>query len=123
MPFPPGAPWVAGQVSRSAAARFIELNARELPALPTNPTDSQVAEALAVLALRASVPSEIRALGGSVGGCLDDRSCVAAGENFCEAEYGLGLEDAAQSAYDENYCDVVCTDGVNHSIFRSHWDY
>lgn len=87
MPFPPAAPWLAGQVSRKSAERFIRTNSRELPNLPASPTDAQVGEALTALALKVSVPDDIRALGSTTGGCagLKDDPCLCTATDWCES--------------------------------------
>jgi hypothetical protein len=90
LPFPPAAPWLAGQVSRKSAKRFIRTHSREIPNLPASPTDAQVGEALTALALKVSVPDDVRALGGSSGGCQslsDQRQCECTADDEC-ATYG-----------------------------------
>jgi len=99
MPFPPAAPWLAGQVSRKSAERFIRTNSGELPNLPASPTDAQVGEALTALALKASVPDDIRALGSRTGGCagLKDDPCDCTAMEWC-GSMAMYAGDAIESS-------------------------
>jgi len=107
MPFPPAAPWLAGQVNRKSAERFIRTNSGELPNLPANPTDAQVGEALTALALKASVPDDIRALGATSGGCagLKESPCDCTAAEWC-VSMGLYASDAIEN-YDGT-CQFDC---------------
>ncbi len=116
MPFPPAAPWLAGQVSRKSAERFIRTNSRELPNLPASPTDAQVGEALTALALKVSVPDDVRALGATSGGCagLKDSPCDCTAAEWCEP-MGMYAGEATQNP--DGTCQFECAnaDGTGSS--------